>query len=188
MSSMRRKRPGRQVLEILSTSAAQTELIGDAIGKLLAIPGVVLLRGALGAGKTTLTRGLARGLGLKDLTDVSSPSYTLINIYQGRVPIYHLDLYRLEGERDLYSTGFDDFLSVEGVSIVEWGERLSFPIETAVEVDIDYAGENERRLRLSYPGGKSELDKKGKKVLEEMGAIESGQPGKQMRIASNPCR
>lgn len=168
MSGVRKKSPVRLATEVLSKSAEQTELIGDAIGRLLASPGVVLLRGALGAGKTTLTRGLARGLGLEDLSDVRSPSYTLVNIYRGRVPIYHVDLYRLEGERDLYSTGFDDFLNVEGVSIVEWGERLPFPIETAVAVDIDYAGENERLLHLSFPGGKSGLGKEFKQALEEM--------------------
>jgi tRNA threonylcarbamoyladenosine biosynthesis protein TsaE len=169
MSGVRKKGPIRLVTEVLSKSAEQTELIGGAIGRLLASPGVVLLRGALGAGKTTLTRGLAGGLGLEDLSDVRSPSYTLVNVYQGRVPIYHLDLYRLEGERDLYSTGFDDFLNVEGVSIVEWGERLLFPIETAVTVDIDYAGENERFLHISYPGGKRELSKEFKDALEEIG-------------------
>jgi len=170
VSGVSKKSPIRLTIEVLSKSAAQTERIGDAIGRFLASPGVVLLRGALGAGKTTLTRGLARGLGLEDISDVRSPSYTLVNIYRGRVPIYHLDLYRLECERDLYSTGLDDFLNVEGVSIVEWGERLPFPIETAVVVDIDYADENERLLHISYPGGKSGLGKKFKAALEATGA------------------
>ena len=86
---------------------------------------MVFLRGSLGTGKTTLTRGIAQGLGIKDPSLVNSPSFTLVNIYYGRCPIYHVDLYRLDGERDLYSIGLDDFLGKDGVTVVEWSERLS---------------------------------------------------------------
>jgi tRNA threonylcarbamoyladenosine biosynthesis protein TsaE len=79
--------------------------------------------GDLGAGKTTLTRGIAQGLGLADTSLVNSPSFTLVNVYQGICPIYHVDLYRLEGARDLYSIGLDDFMGSEGVTIIEWSER-----------------------------------------------------------------
>jgi tRNA threonylcarbamoyl adenosine modification protein YjeE len=83
--------------KIHSHSSEETHRIGIEIGKNLQIPGVVLLRGTLGMGKTTLARGIAEGLGLADTSRVCSPSFTLVNIYQGRCPIYHVDLYRLSG-------------------------------------------------------------------------------------------
>jgi tRNA threonylcarbamoyladenosine biosynthesis protein TsaE len=137
-----------------SKSAAETELIGSNLARLLSIPGVVLLRGDLGAGKTTLTRGIARGLGLKDPSLVNSPSFTLVNTYQGDCAIYHVDLYRLGGDRDLYSIGLDDFLGKEGVTIVEWSERLSYPIPGAVEIEREDAGDTGRILRVYVPGRK----------------------------------
>ena len=109
---------------------------------------MVLLRGPLGVGKTTLTRGIAEGLGLEDPRRVSSPSFALVNIYRGRCPIYHVDLYRLEGARDLYTTGLDEFLGREGVTVVEWSERLTFPVESAVIVDIEDAGEDSRIFKI----------------------------------------
>lgn len=110
---------------------------------------MVLLRGPLGVGKTTLTRGIAEGLGLEDPLRVSSPSFALVNIYRGRCPIYHVDLYRLEGVRDLYTTGLDEFLGREGVTVVEWSERLAFPVESAVVVNIEDAGDDSRTFKIS---------------------------------------
>lgn len=86
---------------------------------------VVMLVGELGAGKTVFTKGLAAGLGLADTSQVCSPSYTLLNIYQARVPIFHLDLYRLSGESDVQELGWEDFLD-KGVIIVEWAEKLPY--------------------------------------------------------------
>lgn len=144
-----------------SKSAAETERIGSNLARLLPVPGVVLLRGDLGAGKTTLTRGIARGLGLKDPSLVNSPSFTLVNIYQGDCAIYHVDLYRLGGDRDLYSIGLDDFLGKEGVTIVEWGERLPYPIPGAVEIEIEDAGDTGRVLRIWVPGRKRARGQRG---------------------------
>ncbi len=100
----------RRITKRLSRSPEETQAIGLEIGRSLSIPGIVLLRGDLGAGKTTLTRGIAQGLSIEDPGLVNSPSFTLVNIYHGVCPIYHVDLYRLEGARDLYSIGIDDFL------------------------------------------------------------------------------
>lgn len=122
--------------------------IGLDLARTLPVPGVVLLRGGLGAGKTTLTRGIAQGLGLSDTSLVNSPSFTLVNVYQGACPIYHVDLYRLDGARDLYSIGIDDFLGKEGVTIIEWSERLLFPLNGAVEIEIEDAGGDQRILRI----------------------------------------
>jgi tRNA threonylcarbamoyladenosine biosynthesis protein TsaE len=136
---------------VLSTSPEDTETIGLNLARRLHVPGIVLLRGDLGTGKTTLTRGIARGLGLEDPTLVNSPSFTLVNMYQGACPIYHVDLYRLQGERDLYSIGMDDFLGREGVAIVEWSERLPYRLKDAVEIDIEDAGDEKRILHIRFP-------------------------------------
>jgi tRNA threonylcarbamoyladenosine biosynthesis protein TsaE len=136
---------------LLSGSPEETRKAGIKIGRSLRIPGVVLLRGALGIGKTTLTRGIAEGLGIDDPSSVNSPSFTLVNIYHGICPIYHVDLYRLEGRRDLYSIGIDDFLGKEGVTIIEWSERLPDSLENAVVVEIEDAGEDRRVLRIFTP-------------------------------------
>jgi tRNA threonylcarbamoyladenosine biosynthesis protein TsaE len=137
---------------VVSRSPEETERIGVEIARRIPVPGVVLLRGDLGSGKTTLTRGIARGLGLQDTAAVNSPSFTLVNIYQGNCRIYHVDLYRLQNDRDLYSIGMDDFLGQDGVTIVEWSERLSFIIRQAVRVDIEDAGGSLRILRIVTPG------------------------------------
>jgi tRNA threonylcarbamoyladenosine biosynthesis protein TsaE len=144
-------RHNRQVKSILSRSPEETQKIGMEIGRSLTIPGVVLLRGALGAGKTTLTRGIALGLGLDDPGVVNSPSFTIVNIYHGSCPIYHVDLYRLEGKRDLYSVGIDEFMGTEGVTIVEWSEKLSSDFAGAIEVELEDAGGDQRMLYISMP-------------------------------------
>jgi tRNA threonylcarbamoyladenosine biosynthesis protein TsaE len=144
-------RRNRRVKGILSKSPEETQKIGMDIARSLPVPGVVLLRGALGTGKTTLTRGIAVGLGLSDPGLVNSPSFTLVNIYHGSCPIYHVDLYRLEGKRDLYSIGIDEFLGTEGVTIVEWGEKLSPRFGEAIEVELEDAGGDRRMLYISSP-------------------------------------
>jgi tRNA threonylcarbamoyladenosine biosynthesis protein TsaE len=145
----RKKETVKTPVTIRSSSSEETHRIGIEIGKTLVVPGVVLLRGTLGMGKTTLTRGIAGGLGLADTDRVCSPSFTLINIYQGRCPIYHVDLYRLSGTRDLYSIGIDDFIGKDGVTIVEWSERLTGLFPGAVEIEITDAGGDSRILGVS---------------------------------------
>ena len=131
--------------KIHSHSSEETHRIGIEIGKNIQIPGVVLLRGTLGMGKTILARGIAEGLGLADISRVCSPSFTLINIYHGKCPIYHVDLYRLSSARDLYSIGIDDFIGKDGVTIVEWSERLTELFHDAVEIEITDAGNCDSR-------------------------------------------
>ncbi len=133
---------------MVTNSAEETHRLGIRIGKSLSIPDVVLLRGPLGVGKTTLARGIAAGLGLEDPSRVSSPSFSLVNNYRARCLIYHVDLYRLEGTRDLYSIGLEEFLGRDGVTIVEWSERLTFPVGSAVVVDIADAGDDSRIFNI----------------------------------------
>ena len=140
-----------QVLEAISRSPEETHRFGIEIARHMPVPGVLLLHGALGSGKTTLTRGIAEGLGLSSGSQVNSPSYTLVNIYQGRCAIYHVDLYRLSDEKDIRSIGLDDFIGRDGVTIVEWGERLRYPRGSVVEVELTGVGDENRKLRVTFP-------------------------------------
>jgi len=122
--------------KLLLPDEAATERLGEEIGR-LAYPGlVVALIGELGSGKTALTRGLARGLGVPEDVPVVSPSFTLVNEYpQGRLPLYHIDLYRLApGEEDFFGLGIEDYLYGRGVSSVEWAERLPEPPGARLDV------------------------------------------------------
>lgn len=150
---MKPRRTGdiKHISHILTRSPEETQKIGCDIAGSLPIPGMVLLRGGLGTGKTTLTRGIAAGLGVQDPGVVNSPSFTLVNIYHGICPIYHVDLYRLEGNRDLYSIGLDDFLGCEGITVIEWSERLPGDFEGAVVIEIEDAGDDQRMLHITHP-------------------------------------
>ncbi len=148
----RRTAKKRTIFQYLSRSPEDTQKFGFELARALPVPGIVLLRGSLGMGKTTLTRGIAQGLGLKDVTAVNSPSFTLVNVYHGICPIYHVDLYRLAGARDLYSIGLDDFLGQEGVSVIEWSERLPETFPDATIIGIEDAGGDQRILHVSSPG------------------------------------
>jgi tRNA threonylcarbamoyladenosine biosynthesis protein TsaE len=135
----------------ISHSPAETELLGEGWGR-AAQPGwVVGLTGDLGAGKTQLVKGIARGLGIT--ARVHSPTFTLVNEYAGgRLRLFHLDLYRLESRGQILSAGLEDFFQPDGVAVVEWAERLEdgrWKMEDGekfVRVKIEIVGETERRI------------------------------------------
>lgn len=104
-----------------TTDAAATIALGERLAWFLKPGAVVAFYGDLGAGKTTMIKGFARGLGVKDI--VKSPSFVIITEYQGRVPVYHIDLYRIRTTDELVETGFDSYLGGEGVCLIEWAER-----------------------------------------------------------------
>lgn len=108
---------------------------------------VVLLYGELGAGKTVFAKGIASGLDLADHHHVCSPSFTLVNIYQAKFPIYHVDLYRLGKGPEILDLGWDDYLG-QGVVLVEWAEKLSFPID-AIHVRLKVIDEKQRRITIT---------------------------------------
>ena len=110
---------------------------------------VLLLSGELGAGKTCLVQGLARGLGVPAEEPVTSPSYTLLNIHQGRFLLHHFDLYRLSRSEDLLDLGFEEYLEAGGVAVVEWADRLPELPVTGLRLCLENAGEERRRLTLS---------------------------------------
>ena len=134
-------------MEFLTTSPAQTEAVGEALGKILTAGTVLAYRGDLGAGKTAFTRGLARGLGAGDM--VTSPTYTIVNEYlSGRLPLFHFDMYRLASSDDLWEIGWEDYLERGGVCAVEWSENVADAMEDAILVTIEKTGEESRRITI----------------------------------------
>jgi tRNA threonylcarbamoyladenosine biosynthesis protein TsaE len=135
----------------ISHSPAETEALGEKLGHVAARGQVIALSGDLGAGKTQFVRGLARGLGIAGR--VHSPTFTLVNEYGGgRLKLFHLDLYRLETAEQIQSAGIEEFLAPEGVSVIEWAERLEeggWKMENgkkSVRVKIEILSETERRI------------------------------------------
>ena len=129
---------------MMTRSAGETRDLGERIAARLHPGDVLLLEGDLGAGKSELTRGIARGLGVTET--VTSPSFTILNVYEsGRCPLYHFDWYRLESEEELYELGMDEYLGGDGIAVVEWPERCPEAVpENAVRIRLETTGENER--------------------------------------------
>ena len=135
--------------EIHSNSPAETEAAGQAIAELLQPGEIVAYRGGLGMGKTTFTRGLARGLGCAD--EVSSPTFTLINEYRGgRLNLCHLDAYRLQSADELFDIGFYDYLDAGWTAAVEWSEQVA--LEPALTVTFERTGDQSRIIRMEGKG------------------------------------
>lgn len=132
----------------ISHSPEETESLGEVWGRVAQRGWVIGLTGELGAGKTQLVKGLARGLGVA--ARVHSPTFTLVNEYDGgRLRLFHLDLYRLETHEQIRSSGLDEFLSPDGVTVIEWAERiydLRITIYDLKKVQIEIMGETERRI------------------------------------------
>ena len=122
-------------MRYISNSPADTEALGERLAKRLRPGDVVAFTGTLGMGKTALTRGLARGLGCRGR--VTSPTFTIVNEYDGDVPLFHFDLYRLGSADELYDIGWDDYLARGGICAVEWSERIADALPAGtVTVDI----------------------------------------------------
>lgn len=134
-------------MEFLTNSPEQTEAVGEALGAKLRGGEVIAYRGALGAGKTAFTRGLARGLG--SAMCVTSPTYTVVNEYpDGRVPLFHFDMYRLSTADELFDIGWEDYLARGGVCAVEWSENVPEAMAGAVVVTISPTGGDTRRITI----------------------------------------
>jgi tRNA threonylcarbamoyladenosine biosynthesis protein TsaE len=135
--------------EISTNSAEETIAFGRTLGELLAPPKLVLLRGDLGAGKTTLVKGIAAAFEAAAEEDVTSPTFTLVHEYRGpRANLYHIDLYRIDTPRELETLGLDDLRSDNSILLIEWGEK--FPrLRWDVEIALEREGESGRRIRIS---------------------------------------
>lgn len=131
-----------------SKSADDTLSLGQKIGSVLQVNDVVALTGDLGAGKTTLIQGIAAGLGVKDY--VTSPTFIIINEYPGRLPFYHVDLYRLDNVDQVEDLGIEEYFAKGGVCVIEWAERLGrlLPAQSA-SIKLELVSENERKICLS---------------------------------------
>lgn len=139
--------------DVFSASPEQTRWIGALIGRCAEAGTVLLLAGDLGSGKTCLTQGLGAGLELAADEPVTSPSYTLMNHYRGRLDLYHFDLYRLQQLDDLEDLGFTDYLYGGGVVVVEWSQRFPDLQPEGLYLSMDReGGDEERRLRFSARG------------------------------------
>lgn len=149
-------------------SSEETQALGEKIGKTLKQGDVIALIGDLGTGKTCLTQGIARGAGIAPDEIVSSPSYILINEYNGKVPIYHIDLYRLENSKEIAELGLSEYVDGDGICIIEWAERMADALpNSCIKIHITFAehgddkvselilnspeDENIRHIKIQYP-------------------------------------
>lgn len=140
-------------LSFSAKNIGDTLSFGKKLGSTLKIGEVIALTGELGAGKTTLVQAIATGLGIPSDVIVCSPSYTLVNEYDGRIPLFHFDLYRLEDAKDIHELGFEEYLEGEGVSIIEWADIAPnlLPAEH-LKIDIKIINEDEREMAVTALG------------------------------------
>jgi len=141
--------------ETITDSAEETIAFGRRLASELAPPLIVLLRGDLGAGKTTLVKGIAEGFEAARAEDVTSPTFTLIHEYRGpRVNLYHIDLYRIDSERELETLGLDDLLAADCILLIEWGEKFArWRRDRNVEITLERVEdvESRRKIRRTTP-------------------------------------
>ncbi len=139
-------------VSVLSTNTEQTLRLGEKLAKHLRRGDILCLEGDLGSGKTTLIKGIAKGLKIAP-EKVNSPTFVLMNAYQGKLPLYHFDLYRLEHVREISSIGYEEFLYGDGVSVIEWADKLEeLTPKEYLRVELKHEGENERLIKLSAVG------------------------------------
>ena len=140
-------------MQFVSHNTQETEQFGEEVVKSLRGGDVLAFTGSLGMGKTAFTRGLARGLGCRGR--VTSPTFTIVNEYEGRTPLFHFDMYRLGSSDELFDIGWDDYLARGGVCAVEWSERVSDALpDDTIYVDIARGEEDENMRTITVTGGR----------------------------------
>ncbi|MEW5762803.1 MAG: tRNA (adenosine(37)-N6)-threonylcarbamoyltransferase complex ATPase subunit type 1 TsaE [Bacillota bacterium] len=146
-----------------TSSPEETEKVGALLGSLAAAGDVICLYGPLGAGKTVFARGLGRGLGVD--TRIASPTFTLIHEHRGRLPFYHADAYRLEGAGDFRAVGGEEYLYGDGVTVIEWADRIAQALPEA-RLDVFLEGSDSERTLAFIPRGE-----RYRRLVEEMGHL-----------------
>lgn len=137
-------------MEYITHSETETEAFGEKLAQRLRPGDIVALYGDLGAGKTAFVRGMARGL--KSPNRVTSPTFTIVNEYEGEIPLFHFDMYRLGGADELFGIGWDDYLARGGICVVEWSENVEDAFDgTEYVINIEKLAENDRKITFSGP-------------------------------------
>lgn len=142
-----------KVVEVVSHSREETMALGRELAGELQPPCLVLLKGDLGSGKTTLAKGIVAGLGAAREEEVTSPSFTLVHEYGGDRKVFHVDLYRIENSRELATLGLEELWSEDAIVIVEWGEKLwdNAPAPSVI-IRLEHTSREERRITVERPG------------------------------------
>jgi tRNA threonylcarbamoyladenosine biosynthesis protein TsaE len=137
-------------LEAITKSDHETIILSEKLGRHAKAGDVFAVTGDLGAGKTVFAKGIARGLGIHD--EITSPTFTLLEIYEGPIIFYHFDLYRIENKNEFYNLNFEEYWESNGVSVVEWADKAEglLPLNSIL-VNIEYLSDNERRITVEYP-------------------------------------
>jgi tRNA threonylcarbamoyladenosine biosynthesis protein TsaE len=149
--------PFDKTVTLTSHTPRQTEEIGSLLGSMLATGDIIALAGELGTGKTTLVRGMARGIGLEE-GEVASPSFTLVNEYKGPLHLYHIDLYRLADEKELIAIDYEEYLQADGVVVIEWADRVPQAIPpNALWITLRYLGGDYREMVLQAQGARYKM-------------------------------
>lgn len=136
-------------MEFHTKSSEETIELGKKIGTALKPGDILAFYGELGSGKTTMIKGIALGLGVKEQDIVKSPSFIMVNEYKGRCPIFHIDLYRVKNTKEILSIGFDDYLYDNGVSLIEWAEKAEKELpENIIKVELEVINPDERKVKI----------------------------------------
>jgi len=144
-----------QTISFETDSPDATRLLGERLARHLVPNDCLVLMGGFGVGKTTFVKGLAKGLCVKKPSEVASPSFVMLKIYDGRLPLYHFDLYRLEGPLDVQRIGWDEFVEDGGVTVIEWPQAAQklLPV-SSLKIRFVILGERERRITVQAAGGR----------------------------------
>jgi len=132
---------------MITNSAEETIAAGERLAEKLKPGDVVALSGNLGSGKTTFTKGIGKGLGVKNSRHINSPTFVLIKEYDGKIPLYHLDLYRLDNIKDIENIGIEEYIYGDGITVIEWSEKIKEILpEKHISVRFNIKGENKREV------------------------------------------
>lgn len=140
-------------VEIISQSSEHTFRLGKQLSKRIRAGDILAFCGELGAGKTCFIQGICRGLGVPETRYVTSPSFVILNIYKGRLPIYHIDFYRITHKDEILDLGYEEFFFSEGVCLIEWAERaMDLLPDEYLKITIEAISPNVRKIKISFHG------------------------------------